>query len=61
MTQTQWKTAGEAAEYLRVSHRTVLLWAKTGRIPAHKLSGAARITWRFSVEELDAHLTGKTQ
>lgn len=58
----QWMTAVEAAAYLSVAHRTVLLWAKTGRIPAHRLSGAQRITYRFRADELDAHLqaTGQT-
>jgi excisionase family DNA binding protein len=49
-----WLTAAEAAQYLRVAHRTVLEWAKTGKIPAHRLSGTARVTWRFRADELDA-------
>jgi excisionase family DNA binding protein len=53
-----WMTAREAAAYLRVAHRTVLLWAKMGRIPAHKLSGAERVTWRFLALELDAYVRG---
>ena len=57
---TTWLNAAEAAVYLRVSHRTVLLWAKTKRIPAHKLSGAARITWRFCADELDAFMSNGT-
>jgi excisionase family DNA binding protein len=48
-----WMNAREAAQYLRVAHRTILEWAKTGRIPAHRLSGSARITWRFRADELD--------
>jgi excisionase family DNA binding protein len=48
-----WMNAREAAVYLRVAHRTVLEWAKTGRIPAHRLSGTARVTWRFLASELD--------
>lgn len=50
-------TACEAAAYLRVAHRTVLFWAKTGRIPAHKLSGAQRVTWRFRADELDEFMS----
>lgn len=57
--QSLWMTAREAAQYLRVSHRTILLWAKTKRIPAHKLSGAQRVTWRFLATELDAYLGGQ--
>ena len=48
-----WMNAREAAQYLRVAHRTILEWAKTGKIPAHRLSGARRITWRFLKTELD--------
>ena len=52
----EWLTANEAAEYLKVTPRTVLCWAKQGSIPAHRLSGAQRITWRFLKSELDAML-----
>ncbi len=53
---TEWLTANEAAEYLKVQPRTVLKWAKQGRIPAHPLSGFKRVTWRFLKSELDAML-----
>jgi excisionase family DNA binding protein len=49
----EWLTGREAALYLRVAHRTVLEWAKAGKIPAHRLSGTARVTWRFLRSELD--------
>jgi excisionase family DNA binding protein len=52
--ESQWLTATEAADYLKVKPRTVLKWAKEGRIPAHPLSGSARITWRFLKSELDS-------
>lgn len=55
--ETQWLTATEAALYLKVKPRTVLAWAKQGRIPGHPLSGSRRITWRFLKSELDAMLT----
>lgn len=51
--RTGWLTANEAAQYLKVKPRTVLKWAKQGRIPAHALSGCKRITWRFLKSELD--------
>ena len=51
--QSVWLTAREAAQYLRVAHRTILDWAKTGKIPAHRLSGTWRCTWRFRADELD--------
>ncbi len=38
---TGWLTAKEAAQYLRVAHRTVLEWAKTGK---HTSSPAIRGT-----------------
>jgi excisionase family DNA binding protein len=51
--ETQWMTAVEAAEYLKVQPRTILKWAKAGTIPAHALSGCQRVTWRFLKSELD--------
>jgi excisionase family DNA binding protein len=54
--ETQWLTAAEVALYLKVKPRTVLSWAKQGRIPGHPLSGSRRITWRFLKSELDAML-----
>ena len=53
---SDWLTASEAAHYLKVKPRTVLAWAKAGRIPGHPLSGCKRITWRFLKSELDAML-----
>ncbi len=53
-----WLNAREAAQYLRVAHRTVLEWAKTGKIPAHRLSGTLRCTWRFRADELDGAIMG---
>lgn len=54
---SEWLTASEAAELLRVKHCTVLKWAKTGQIPAHRLSGSKRVIWRFLKSELDAMLS----
>ena len=53
---SQWLTAAEVASYLKVKTRTVLKWAKEGRIPGHPLSGSKRVTWRFLKTELDAML-----
>jgi len=53
-----WLTAREAADYLKVAPRTVVAWAKTGKVPGYKLSGSRRITWRFLRSELDAMLCG---
>ena len=49
-----WLTATEASHYLKVKPRTILKWAKEGRIPAHALSGCKRVTWRFLKSELDS-------
>jgi excisionase family DNA binding protein len=57
---SEWLTAKEAAAYLKVAHRTLLEWAKTGKIPGHKLSGTRRTTWHFLRSELDAALNAAT-
>jgi excisionase family DNA binding protein len=51
-----WLTAQEAAEYLKIRPRTLLLWARQGKIPAHKLSGIQRCIYRFLRRELDLML-----
>jgi excisionase family DNA binding protein len=49
--------ADEAARFLVVDPRTVLKWARGGRIPAHPLDPKAeRKVWRFLLSELDAWL-----
>jgi excisionase family DNA binding protein len=53
----EWLTAKEAALHLKVRPATLLLWARQGKIPAHRLSGTRRCVWRFKREELDAALT----
>jgi excisionase family DNA binding protein len=54
--ESQWLTANEAAQYLKVKPRTLLQWARERKIPAHKLSGVQRCVWRFLRPELDAIL-----
>jgi excisionase family DNA binding protein len=54
--QSEWLTAAEAALYLKVATRTLVRWARSGRIPAHRLSGLSRVTYRFLRSELDAKL-----
>ena len=51
--ENEWFTVREAAEYLKVEYRTLLLWARTGKVPAHRLSGTKRRVWRFLRRELD--------
>lgn len=54
--QTEWLTAKEAAAYLKVKPRTLLLWARERKVPSHRLSGVERCVWRFLRTELDAML-----
>ncbi|MFZ1085714.1 MAG: helix-turn-helix domain-containing protein [Terracidiphilus sp.] len=54
--ETEWLTANEAAQYLKVKPRTLLQWARERKIPAHRLSGVQRCVWRFRKHELDAIL-----
>jgi excisionase family DNA binding protein len=56
--ETEWLTANEAAQYLKVKPRTLLQWVRERKIPAHRLSGVRRCVWRFRKHELDAILTG---
>src|SRR5215470_18403759 len=52
----RWLTAREAAKYLRVKARTVLLWVRQGKVKAFALSGTKRHVWRFRQADLDAAL-----
>jgi excisionase family DNA binding protein len=53
---SEWLTAAEAAAYLRVKVRTLLLWARQGKVRAYALSGTHRHVWRFRTSDLDAML-----
>jgi len=55
--QSEWLTATEAASYLKIEPRTLLMWARQGRIKGYVLSGTERITWRFRAEDLDATMS----
>lgn len=52
-TSSAWLTAAEAAFYLKVRTRTVLLWVRQGKLRGYALSGAKRHVWRFRVADLD--------
>lgn len=54
--QSEWLTAKEAAAYLRVKARTLLLWVRQGKVKAFVLSGTRRRVWRFRRADLDAAL-----
>jgi excisionase family DNA binding protein len=56
---SEWLTAAEAAEHLKVKVRTLLLWVRQGKIQAYALSGTKRRIWRFRREDLDATLLSK--
>jgi excisionase family DNA binding protein len=52
----EWLTAVEAAQYLKVKVRTLLLWVRQGKVKAFALSGTKRRIWRFRRQDLDAAL-----
>ncbi len=52
----EWLTAAEAAQYLKVKVRTLLLWVRQGKVKAFALSGTERRVWRFRQTDLDAAL-----
>jgi excisionase family DNA binding protein len=56
-TESEWLTPKEAAAYLRSKPRTILLYARQGKIKGYILSGTRRVTWRFLRSDLDATLT----
>jgi len=53
---SEWLTANEAAHYLKVKTRTLLLWARQGKVKGYTLSGLTRHVWRFRQADLDATL-----
>jgi excisionase family DNA binding protein len=55
---THWLTASEAADYLRIKVRTLLFWARQGKVKAYALSGTKRHVWRFRAVDLDVMLFG---
>ena len=54
---TNWLTAKEAASYLKVESRTLLQWARRGKVKGYTLSGTRRVTWRFLHADLDGMLS----
>jgi excisionase family DNA binding protein len=59
MQQTEWMTTIEAAAYLKVKPRSLLLWVRQGKLQAYALSGTQRRVWRFLREDLDSTLLSK--
>jgi excisionase family DNA binding protein len=56
---TEWMTTEEAAAYLKVKTRSLLLWVRQGKLQAYALSGTKRRVWRFRKEDLDCALLSK--
>lgn len=56
MESVEWLNTTEAAQHLRIKPRTLVVWAREGKVPGHRLSGNQRVTWRFLRHELDAML-----
>jgi excisionase family DNA binding protein len=56
MESVEWLNTTEAAQHLRIKPRTLVVWAREGKVPGHRLSGKQRVTWRFLRQELDAML-----
>lgn len=54
-----WLTPAEAAAYLNFKVRTILLWARQGRLKAYALTGAQRRVWRFLKSDLDSAIIHK--
>jgi excisionase family DNA binding protein len=46
--------AEQAAAYLGIDQRTLLSWARHGKVKGYRLSGTQRHVWRFLIEDLDA-------
>jgi excisionase family DNA binding protein len=57
--QSEWLTTAEAAAYLKVKPRSLLLWVRQGKIKAYALTGTQRRVWRFRKEDLDAALLSR--
>jgi len=60
MVVSEWLTAAEAASYLKIKGRTLLLWARQGKVRGYTLSGTRRRVWRFRSADLDAAATANT-
>ena len=54
--QSEWLTVAEAARYLKIKPRTLLLWVRQGKVKAFALSGTKRRVWRLRQTDLDAAL-----
>ena len=53
---TPWMTTAEAAAYLKIKPRTLLIWVRQRKVRADVLSGTERRVWRFLQTDLDRML-----
>jgi excisionase family DNA binding protein len=58
VSDSQWLTATEVADYLKVQSRTVLIWTRQGKVKAYALSGTKRRVWRYLRSDVDSLLFG---
>lgn len=54
--ESPWMSSDQAAQYLQIDRRTLLEWARQGKVKGYKLSGVIRHVWRFRQADLDAML-----
>jgi excisionase family DNA binding protein len=54
---SEWLTPTEAARHLKVKPRTLLSWARQGKVRGYRLSGTLRCVWRFKQSDLDATMS----
>jgi excisionase family DNA binding protein len=57
---SEWLTAEEAAAYLKIKTRTLLLWVRQQKVRGYALSGITRRVWRFRKSDLDAMLLARS-
>ena len=48
-----------AAEFVKLHRKTLLRFAREGRVPTHPLTGNKRRKWRFLISELDSWARAK--
>jgi excisionase family DNA binding protein len=54
-----WMNSEEAARYLGVKRRSLLLRVREGKVPVYALSGTKRRVWRFRKQDLDTVLLSR--
>ena len=57
---TPWLSSDQAAQYLQIDRRTLLEWARQGKVKGYMLCGVIHHVWRFRQSDLDAMLCAMT-